>query len=203
MSPKSPPSFSSILQKNGCFTKMAPFYIFRHYAAYRRPNFFLMRLLLKENTWHFEVLLLFLSLRYGADLGRSRLVFRFLMTFSGLKYIDTFLCQTIEAGMWVFVKAYLRKISLCHCTSGVSLDKEKLRLDVTEDLSINFQFCVNLDNLVRSLLTVFFDYRQHILSLSPLSCAQSFFRFWVKTLHKPIMCHTSSWVKFLTTVLIS
>ena len=28
----------------------------------------------KENTWHFEVLLLFLILRYGADLGRSRLV---------------------------------------------------------------------------------------------------------------------------------
>ena len=29
----------------------------------------------EENTWHFEVLLLFLSLRYGADLGRSQLVF--------------------------------------------------------------------------------------------------------------------------------
>ena len=28
----------------------------------------------EENTWHFEVLLLFLSLRYGADMGRSRLV---------------------------------------------------------------------------------------------------------------------------------
>ena len=29
----------------------------------------------EENTWHIEVLLLFLSLKYGADLGRSRLVF--------------------------------------------------------------------------------------------------------------------------------
>ena len=29
----------------------------------------------EENTWHIEVLLLFLSLRYGADLGRSRLVY--------------------------------------------------------------------------------------------------------------------------------
>ena len=29
----------------------------------------------EENTWHFEFLTLFLSLRYGADLGRSRLVF--------------------------------------------------------------------------------------------------------------------------------
>ena len=28
----------------------------------------------EEYTWHFEVLLLFLSLRYGAHLGRSRLV---------------------------------------------------------------------------------------------------------------------------------
>ena len=28
----------------------------------------------EENTWHFEVLLLFLILRYGADLGRSSLV---------------------------------------------------------------------------------------------------------------------------------
>ena len=30
---------------------------------------------IKENTWHLEVFLLFLSLGYGADLGRSRLVF--------------------------------------------------------------------------------------------------------------------------------
>ena len=29
---------------------------------------------LEKNTLNFEVLLLFLSLRYGADLGRSRLV---------------------------------------------------------------------------------------------------------------------------------
>ena len=31
----------------------------------------------EENTLHFEVLLLFLSLRYGADLGRSRLVLKY------------------------------------------------------------------------------------------------------------------------------
>ena len=35
----------------------------------------------EENTWHFEVLLLFLSLRYGADLGRSRLVFQYASLF--------------------------------------------------------------------------------------------------------------------------
>ena len=38
-------------------------------------NFFLTAGTVEENTWHFEVLLLFLSLRYGADLGRSRLVY--------------------------------------------------------------------------------------------------------------------------------
>ena len=37
-------------------------------------NFFPHAGTLEENTWHFEVLLLFLSLWYGADLGRSRLV---------------------------------------------------------------------------------------------------------------------------------
>ena len=59
----------------------APFCIFRHYATYRRPKknfgnflFFPHVGTVEENTWNFEVLLLFLSLRYGADLGRSRLV---------------------------------------------------------------------------------------------------------------------------------
>ena len=65
-----------------------PLHIFRHYATYRRPKKYLktskkIRIFfqffshvgtVEENTWHFEVLLLFLSLRYGADLGRSRLV---------------------------------------------------------------------------------------------------------------------------------
>ena len=37
------------------------------------------------NTRHFEVLLLFLSLRYGADLGRSRLVLKLLCMFSIIK----------------------------------------------------------------------------------------------------------------------
>ena len=59
------------------------FYIFRHYATYRRPKknskknfvfffqFFPHAGTVEENIWHFEVLLLFLRLRYGADLGRS------------------------------------------------------------------------------------------------------------------------------------
>ena len=35
--------------------------------------------------WHFEVLLVFLSLRYGADLGRSRLVLQLLNVSVGMK----------------------------------------------------------------------------------------------------------------------
>ena len=62
------------------------FYIFRHYATYRRSKKFRKKFemflqffphagTVEENTRHSEVLLLFLSLRYGADLGRSWLVF--------------------------------------------------------------------------------------------------------------------------------
>ena len=40
----------------------------------KNRNFFPHSGTVEENTWHFEVLLLFLSLRYGADLGRFRLV---------------------------------------------------------------------------------------------------------------------------------
>ena len=63
--------------------RVPPFYIFRHYATYRRLHkkiekifgkFFPHSGTVEENTWHFEVLLLFLSLRYGAHLGRSQLV---------------------------------------------------------------------------------------------------------------------------------
>ena len=61
-----------------------PFYIFRHYETYRTKKnlkndfffqFFPHAGTLEENTWYFEVLLRFLSLGYGADLGKSRLVF--------------------------------------------------------------------------------------------------------------------------------
>ena len=67
-------------------SKRPPFYIFRHYATYRKlqknskknRNFFfwifnfLRELLLSPVVE--KVVLVFLSLRYGADLGRSRLV---------------------------------------------------------------------------------------------------------------------------------
>ena len=60
----------------------------RHNATYRRPKKFLKKNFdffqffpqagtVEENTWHIEVLLLFLSLRYGLDLGRSRLVYEY------------------------------------------------------------------------------------------------------------------------------
>ena len=84
-----------------------PFYIFRHYATYRRPKSFrekFSKIISKKvriffqffphagtvegNTLHIEVLLLFLSFRYGADLGRSRLViccFDKVFKYSGIK----------------------------------------------------------------------------------------------------------------------
>ena len=85
------PSIFDILQQNGCskIPKASPFYIFRHYATYRKlqKNFekkiriffsvfsFLRAFVVsscRKSGFRFRV---FLSLRYGADLGRSRLVF--------------------------------------------------------------------------------------------------------------------------------
>ena len=81
------PSIFDILQQNGCSKnpKASPFYIFRHYATYRKlqknsgKNFFSIFSFLRafvvsscrKSGFRFRV---FLSLRYGADLGRSRLV---------------------------------------------------------------------------------------------------------------------------------
>ena len=82
------PSFFFYFVKDWMFknSQRPPYYIFRHYATYRRfqkkietkihnfSQFFPHVGTVEKNTWHFEVLLLFLSLRYGADLGRSQLV---------------------------------------------------------------------------------------------------------------------------------
>ena len=80
------PSIFDILQQNRCSKnpKASPFYIFRHYATYRKlqKNFefffsifsFLRAFVVsscRKSGFRFRV---FLSLRYGADLGRSRLV---------------------------------------------------------------------------------------------------------------------------------
>ena len=77
----------------------AHFYICRHYATYRGPkkfkknfkkkfNFFLFFPhvgFVEENTWHIEVLLLFLSLRYGATWAvPSLLLFRFCLYFHAM-----------------------------------------------------------------------------------------------------------------------
>ena len=82
------PSIFDILQQNGCSKnpKASPFYIFRHYATYpklqknsKKLEFFSIFSFLRafvvsscrKSGFRFRV---FLSLRYGADLGRSRLV---------------------------------------------------------------------------------------------------------------------------------
>ena len=70
-----PLQFFDIFRQNGCWKipKGPPFsffgivrLFFSIYFHKRVPN--------SPILWHFEVLLLFLSLRYGADSGRSRLV---------------------------------------------------------------------------------------------------------------------------------
>ena len=79
-----PPSIFSIFQRNACSknSPRAPFYIFRHYATCRRPKKISKKKIrnkisdffsifphagtVEENTWHFEVLLPFLSLRHVA-----------------------------------------------------------------------------------------------------------------------------------------
>ena len=67
--------------------------------------------------WHFEVLLLFLSLRYGADLGRSRLVCWFIVTecmsFSTVLVWTSFHCRYQGTWyavmlMWLMGSIYLR-----------------------------------------------------------------------------------------------
>ena len=86
---KGPPSFVFYFAEEWMFKnfKRALLNIFRHYATYRRRKnskqkfkkksefFQYFCHALEENTWHFATLLLILSLSYGADLGRSHLVF--------------------------------------------------------------------------------------------------------------------------------
>ena len=82
MSPKGPPFIFFLFYKRMDVEKQpkGPFYIFWYNATYQKlqkssKNFWKFFLgTVEESTWHFEVRLLFLSLRYGADLGRSRLV---------------------------------------------------------------------------------------------------------------------------------
>ena len=78
----SPFHFSSILQKNR-YSKTPQRPPLTFFGAMRltgdqkifRKKFKKNSGTVEENTLNFEVLLLFLSFRYGADLGRSRLVF--------------------------------------------------------------------------------------------------------------------------------
>ena len=60
-------------------SQKAPFYIFRHYATYRKLFFSIFTFLraFVVSSCRKSGFRVFLSLRYGADLGRSRLVIRF------------------------------------------------------------------------------------------------------------------------------
>ena len=79
-----PLHFLYILQQNGC-SKNPKGSSFTFYGTMRLTGhfwkFFPHSGTVEENFWHFEVLLLFLSLRYGAHLGRSPLVSRLVVPF--------------------------------------------------------------------------------------------------------------------------
>ena len=90
-SPKDPLQFFPILQTNGCskIPKASILHLQTYpYTTYRRLQennrkkiriffqFFLQAGTVEENTPHFEVLLVFLSHTYGAQLGISRFVYK-------------------------------------------------------------------------------------------------------------------------------
>ena len=93
MSPKDPPFLFFHFAKEWMFkNSQRPFYIFRHSGLTKDQkniskrnskkisgiffSFFPHADTVEENTLNFEFLLLFLSLKYAAVLGRSRLVFK-------------------------------------------------------------------------------------------------------------------------------
>ena len=110
--------------------KRSPFYIFRHYATYRKlhKNFeknsgiffsifsFLRAFVVsscRKSDFHFRV---FLSLRYGADLGRSRLV--------NLEANKFLLC---------FLPFYAKNSQLLKKTDGAG--KQNLQCSVQKDIN--------------------------------------------------------------------
>ena len=68
----SPFSFSALWDFSA---PLGPFFWVCNFFEYFFSKNFRFSSTVKENTWHLEVFSLFLSLGYGADLGRSRLVF--------------------------------------------------------------------------------------------------------------------------------
>ena len=77
-SPKGPPSIFLLFcdRMDVGKSQRVPLSVYFWYCETFFPKFFFhKRVPNSPILWHIEVLLLFLSLRYGADLGRSRLVF--------------------------------------------------------------------------------------------------------------------------------
>ena len=110
------PSIFDILQQNGCSKnpKASPFYIFWHYATYRKFKknstkkfgiffsiFSFLRAFVvsscRKSGFRFRV---FLSLRYDADLGRSRLVY---FSRGSLQIFKTFQMKFRSNGNYVII----------------------------------------------------------------------------------------------------
>ena len=76
----------------------------------------------EENTWHFEVLLLFLSLRYGTDLGRSRLVF-----FETNEVTD-FICFMRSKSRWRRISRRSYGLHRTHQSKDIIIYNKKTRI---------------------------------------------------------------------------
>ena len=86
----------------------------------------------EENTWHFEVLLLFLSLRYGADLDRSRLVIVYIMLpiLKSLSQVSAF-SSSIS---WVVIDASSNASMICLSRSSILAAWSRQRLSAYSNL---------------------------------------------------------------------
>ena len=131
MSPKGPPFIFFYFSKEWMFknSQMPPFTIVgtmrltedqKNSKNFQKNNLFFPHVgFVEENTWHIEVLLLFLSLRYGADLCRSRLI----LIHKG-KYRSIFevpILQSYEMNMWTRPLAFVKESTQVRRTKLASL----------------------------------------------------------------------------------
>ena len=160
-SPKGPPSIFLLFCDRMDVRKsqrVPPFSFFRHCEIFFPKNFFHKRVPNSPILWHIEVLLLFLSLRYGADLGRSRLVYSmfWILLFQITTYntkINENLVSVQNAG-----RKPAWQVSLGQKTVS------KVRLDQSNRTGHHFQFlwkhrkntCFEIRPLVKTCLVSFY-----------------------------------------------
>ena len=127
-SPKRPPPIVYIFQQNGRTKnpKGSRCLNFWHCATYRRfqkkienPHWGIV----EENSWHFEVFLLFLSLRYDADLGRPGLFFvagRHLSFYSSRNLSKTLTKNVLKSEKDQYFFPNLCGVLMCFCSKKLT-----------------------------------------------------------------------------------